>query len=298
MPYYVVRKNAPIKVQIKAFQDKKSGKVTEARKDILHRFACLDWTYQKKILDLFLDSGKSDREWAYTKLLRIWDDSFTKKIKVLWEMYHEDKCSWVIIRHLPERYIAEKMIELDYGRNYFFICMRLGKQMKWRIDKNRLSILDYLSLYEHIELSMEDSEALDLLYILVHDICVGKIRWWEVVRNISRGSVFSATSFPEINTAIQHVYGIGCQEAAIAFENWNENIKKEIIECDEYKVLYNSPMDDSTYQHRISGLGVEMVYKALDSKYKKTNDPSIEEMRAPFSYYSVVSNEYSGELPF
>ena len=76
MPYSVLIKNEPIATQIKNFQNKRSGKVTEARKDILHRFACLDWKDQKRILDLFLDSGKSDREWAYTKLLRIWDASF------------------------------------------------------------------------------------------------------------------------------------------------------------------------------------------------------------------------------
>ena len=47
MSYYVVTKNPPIATQIKNFQNKRSGKVTEARRDIQHRFACLDWKDQK-----------------------------------------------------------------------------------------------------------------------------------------------------------------------------------------------------------------------------------------------------------
>ena len=164
MPYYVVTKNPPIATQIKNFQNKRSGKVTEARRDIQHRFACLDWKDQKKILKLFLESGYTDRDWAYSKLLRIWDDSFTEKVKTLWDQYHEDKCSWVIIRHLPKEFLLERMHELDYDRNYYFICRRLYNSSDWKIDKGRLSILDCLSLTEEMQTSMDDSEALDYLF--------------------------------------------------------------------------------------------------------------------------------------
>ena len=297
MPYYVLIKNEPIATQIKNFQNKRSGKVTEARKDILHRFACLDWKDQKRILDLFLDSGKSDREWAYTKLLRIWDDSFTEKIKMLWNKYHEDKCSWVIIRHLPEEYILEKMIELDYGRNYFFICMRLCKRKNWKIDKSRLSILDYLSLSDEIEASMKDSEALELLFMLVHDMCVGGLTR-DDVRYISHGAIFSATSFSKINTALSHVYGLGCRQAALEFEKWNENIQKRIFESMEYKEINQTPMNDSTYQSQVSGLGLAYLYTALDDKYKKADDPSLEQIRNPFPYYTIFSKVESENLPF
>ena len=297
MPIYVVTKNPPIATQIKNFKNKKSGKVTEARRDIQHRFACLDWKDQKKILNLFLESGQTDRDWAYSKLLWIWDDSFTEKIKTLWDKYHEYKCSWVIIRHLPKEFILEKMQEIDIGRNYYFISLRLSGLTNWEIDKEKLSIKDYLSLCSQTERSMDDLEVLDLLFMLVHDKCVeGPTQ--EDLKNISYGSIFSATSFSEIRTALYHVYGIGCNQAAVEFEKWNEAIQLRITESKDYHEICETPMSDRTYQTRIYSICIEYIYTALHNRYKKADDPSIEQMKAPFAYYTVVPDYNNDELPF
>lgn len=61
-------RNNPIATVIKNYLDKKSGKVTESRKEIQRRFFGLDWKDQKKIMSAFLDAGKSDRDWAYSRL--------------------------------------------------------------------------------------------------------------------------------------------------------------------------------------------------------------------------------------
>ncbi len=77
------KRNAPIAQLIKDFANKKSGKVTESRVEIKRRFEFLDWKVQKKILTVFLNSGKSDRQWAYSRALDNWDKSFEPKIKEL-----------------------------------------------------------------------------------------------------------------------------------------------------------------------------------------------------------------------
>lgn len=297
MPYYVLKKNVSIAAQIKNYQNKRSGKVTEARMDIKHRFACLDWKDQKRILSMFLESGKADRDWAYSKLLRMWDDSFSEKVKTLWDQYHEDKCSWVIIRHLPKEFLLERMHELDYGRNYYFICRRLCTSSNWKMDKNRLTIQDYLTLAEELRLSIDNSEALDLLFMLVHDMCIRGLTL-EQVKYITHGSVFSATSFSPIKAALFHLYAIDCRQAATEFEKWNEKIQIRIFESKEFKEINQTPMNDRTYQCRISGLGLEYIYSALDEKYKKSDDPPIEFMRNPFPYYAIAPKEDSEELPF
>lgn len=297
MPYYVFKKNVSIATQIKNYQNKRSGKVTEARKDIQHRFSCLDWKDQKRILSMFLESGKADRDWAYSKLLWMWDDSFSEKVKTLWDQYHEDKCSWVVIRHFPKEFLLERMHELDYGRNYYFICRRLYDSSNWKIDKARLSILDFLSLTEEIQASMEDSDALDLLFMLVHDMCVGGLTL-EQVKFLTRGCVFCATSFSPIKTALCHLYGIGCLQAVAEFEKWNGSIQIRLFESKEFKEINQTPMDDRTYQCRISGLGLEYIYTALDEDYKKADDPPIEFMRNPFPYYAIAPEENSEDLPF
>ncbi|MBO5538049.1 MAG: hypothetical protein J5965_11905 [Aeriscardovia sp.] len=75
MPYKQIPKNRPIATLVKWYADKKSGKVSDARKEIQKRFDYLDWKDQKRILLLFLQAGKSDRIWAYSKIYRQWDNT-------------------------------------------------------------------------------------------------------------------------------------------------------------------------------------------------------------------------------
>ncbi len=76
MIYNIRKRNAPIATLIKNFVNKRSGKVTESREEIQRRFDYLDWKDQKKIILVFLDAGKKDRQWAYSKTLDYWDKSF------------------------------------------------------------------------------------------------------------------------------------------------------------------------------------------------------------------------------
>lgn len=94
-----IPRNKPVATVIKNYVDKKSGKVSDSRKEIQRRFFVLDWKDQKKIQTAFLDSGILNRSWAYSRVLDLWDASFEQKIQALWEAYHEDKCARVIIRH-------------------------------------------------------------------------------------------------------------------------------------------------------------------------------------------------------
>ena len=110
MGYYKEKKrNTPIATLIKNYINKKSGKVSDSRDEIQIRFDYLDWKDQKKILSAFLESGKKDRQWAYSKILDYWDKSFEQKIKELWEQLHEDKCSWAVIRYFPIEYLTQNI---------------------------------------------------------------------------------------------------------------------------------------------------------------------------------------------
>ena len=79
MRYQKRKRNTPIVTLIRNYEDKKSGKVSVSREKIKWRFDHLDWKDQKKILFAFMDSGISDREWAYSKMLDNWDDSFSRR---------------------------------------------------------------------------------------------------------------------------------------------------------------------------------------------------------------------------
>ena len=146
MKFQKPKRNTPIVTLIMNYVNKKSGKVSVSREEIKWRFDHLDWKDQKKILIAFLDSGISDREWAYSKMLDNWDESFLPKIKELWETYHEYKCSWSVIRYFPLEYIKEHIEEFTDERDYFFICLRLAKDKDYTIDLSKLSKRDYLAV--------------------------------------------------------------------------------------------------------------------------------------------------------
>lgn len=146
-----VSRNHPIATVIKNYVNKKSGKVTDSRNEIQRRFFGLDWKDQKKIVAAFLDSGVSDRDWAYSRLLDLWDASFEQKVLELWETYHEEKCAWVIIRHFPKEFISKHVNTFNEGRDYYFICRRLAADADFVIDKERLSKTDYLMALSHGE---------------------------------------------------------------------------------------------------------------------------------------------------
>lgn len=106
MPYRQQKRNKPIASLIKWYMDKKSRKVSESRKEIQKRFDYLDWKDQKHILFAFLKAGKSDRQWACSKIYRQWDNCFLEPIKALWEQYHENVCAWSVIEHLDRKSVV------------------------------------------------------------------------------------------------------------------------------------------------------------------------------------------------
>jgi len=171
MRYKRQKRNAPIATLIKNYTNKKSGKVSESREEIKWRFNWLDWKDQKKILAAFLDSVRSDREWAYGKVLDFWDDSFLPKVKELWETYHEYKCSWPVIRYFPLEYISEHIDDFTDERDYFFICLRLAKDKNFIIDRAKLSNTDYLAVLYHTDRYISAEDARDTLFATVHDCC-------------------------------------------------------------------------------------------------------------------------------
>ena len=122
----ITKHNRPIKTVLKEYVERQKGKVVEARKELQRRFNGLDWNIQKKILVAHLKSSKSDRGWAYTLLLNYWDKSFLPYVQEIWETYHEERCSWIIIRYFPKDYILNNLHLFDFKRNYMFICLRFG----------------------------------------------------------------------------------------------------------------------------------------------------------------------------
>ena len=160
MIYQTQKRNTPIATLIKNFINKKSGKVAESRKEIQRRFEHLDWKDQKKILIASLDSCKSDRQWAYSKLYNHWDKSFEEKVRKLWDELHEPMCAWPIIRFFPISYVKENMTSFTGERDFYFISLRLAEDPNYVIDKSKLRTVDYLAVLYYSGRMLSDDDAI------------------------------------------------------------------------------------------------------------------------------------------
>lgn len=183
MEYEKRKHNTPISTVIKSFLDKKGGKVRESRNEIDRRFNALDWRYQKQILFAFLESGKSDRAWAYSKLFVFWDDCFIPVLQELWEKYHEDTLTWLIIRYFPIDFLKKHNDRLCEGRNYYYICARMYDIKGFVVDKTRLNECDLIRIKRVIGESITLGEAKDMFFMLIYKFCKGayNFRAWRTV---------------------------------------------------------------------------------------------------------------------
>lgn len=276
------KRNTPIATLIRNYTNKKSGKVSESREEIKWRFNALDWKDQKKILLAFLNSCMSDREWAYGKMLNYWDDSFIPKVKELWETYDEYKCSWSVIRYFPLDYIKEHISDFTDERDYFFICLRLAKDENFVIDRSKLSNTDYLALLYHTGRDITCEDACDTLFSIVHACCLKETYLIDLDRlyKCKYRNVISPANFREVNLAFYYILKLQQYEAAGQFRNWNNAVEETIHNSPEFNAIdrNNFSLDFDYDQRRIKVARI-YAFQALDDKYKKDSDPSMEEMR-------------------
>ena len=273
------KRNTPVATLIRNYVNKKSGKVADSRSEIQFRFDYLDWKDQKKILLAFLESGKTDRFWAYTKLLDYWDKAFEPKVRELWEEYHEERSSWLAVRNFPLDYLSANIDRFDWERNYYFICLRLAVDKSFVIDRERLSPTDYLSVLSHTG-RKEDFDASELLFGIVHSICVDGFPLYEMplerYAKCSRGHVVTPLQFQNVSLAVYYLKELGEDAAVSAFEEWNEGVKKAIADSQEYRHLQESDLKDYSYRNEALRVARRYAYLALDDRYKLATDGDIE----------------------
>ena len=263
--------NKPIASVIKNYMDKKSGKVTESREEIRRRFHGLDWRDQKKIMNAFLDAGKSDREWAYSILLDLWDSSFETKVRELWEEYHDERCAWVIIRHFPLEYLKEHTEELSEDRNYYFICRRLATDAGYEINKDLLSPTDYLMVLYHANRTIEDHEATDILYQTVQEISV---HWWpslELSRYYrpDRKEMMSVSDFGKVSMTLYYLRKMGKVQVIQSFKEWDVSVQEGVSQCAEYAELLKQPLSDHDFADMLTRIVQRQIGQFLPEKYKR-----------------------------
>lgn len=287
MIYSERKRNTPIATLIKNYINKKSGKVTESREEIQRRFDHLDWKDQKRIMQAFLDSGKTDRLWAYSKLLDYWDKSFESRIKELWEQLHEDKCAWVITRHFPKEYLSQHIDQFTGDRDYCFICLRLADDKNFVIDRSRLSATDYLSVLYHTGRTLSDDKARDCLYNIVCAVCTEDNIYTQLSRYaiVDKDTIIGPILFQNVNLAVYYLRKMDLTDVVQQFERWNEGVQSTIFSSLEYRTIIKADLPEYDMREAMAKVTKKYSYLALSDKYKKA-DFSIEDILTPREWFA------------
>ena len=203
--------NTPLKSVLKEMQSDNRKIENVALKELRRRFVGLDKKEQISVLMHHLRREKSFREWAYSRLLDLWDDSFEPVITDLWERYHEEQCAWPIVRHFPTSYILEHKEELAIGRNRPFVIRRLCEDKSYVIDQRALNPYEYLWVISSTGRRISADEVWKLLVKVTKDICETKN-----VIDYADGETFSE----KLNKMLYHLDKMGMTAIADIYRNW------------------------------------------------------------------------------
>lgn len=290
MKFETQKRNAPIATLIKNYIDKNSGKVSDSRNEIRRRFDYLDWKDQKKIILAFLDSCKSDRQWVYKKLYRNWDKSFETKVREIWETYHEPMCAWTVIRFFPSDYVLDNLDLFSGERDYYFICLRFAEDQSFVIDESRLRPVDYLSVLFHSGRKILDDKALDILFGIVHDICVG-LQPNDIINNFGNRDIVTLSDSHSIKLAQYYLWESNA-EAVSAFDLWDQRLHDAIGQSEEYHNVLSSNEDDRSVHGKLVALAKRYAYEALDERYKLPSDfQAFDDRCEKTSFYDCFDDE-------
>lgn len=293
------QRNESITALLKAFTDKQSGKVAEARVKLRNRFNAQSFQMQRKILKAMLSASKQDRVWTYKQLSNAWDDFFFEDVKNLWEQYHEKECVAVIIKHFPMEYVYDNLSALDAHDNYTNLCIKLIHHPKFQIDKDRVKEAPVFSGYNDVEYlyilaksksSVEKGFATNTLFrqmatfINTHDSPPKYLRYtYNFVQQIEERTV--STKFFDFVSGILWCMGeLGLVEELIAFEEWDNMVKIKFLGNEELQYMGNAYSSEE--EKELWYLFLQTIAECLPNefqqliqfKYPSTSKPTKEDL--------------------
>lgn len=143
------RLNYPIEEVLDDYVNCRTGRVTEAKRQLKKRFDGLDHNMQEKVMMALMEQGgQIERNFVYEKLYgeEFWTDDYIPLIQRWWEEYQDSRLAKVIVKYCSREYILEHLEELEGLCNYATLCLRTGLPPK----EERLNPRTYLFVLKTI----------------------------------------------------------------------------------------------------------------------------------------------------
>ena len=243
-PYNPIKRNENIDTILKRFLDKKSKRVVESRKELKKRFEYLDFKDQKKIIKAFLESPNvNDIGWAGYQAGLHWDNCFIEPITKAFEKKQDLDLVITIIRHFPIEFVKQHE-EILASRDREDLCIRLGNEPDFSLEKYNLYIFEYLNILAHLkrEVPETEEEIEKRVFLFLYENIVREEggRDW--------GWKYSFTDFPELRKMI---WALGQLKMP--------NIVLKILDCQAY-ILANKKDDTYSESIRLARQWIEDVW--------------------------------------
>lgn len=165
------KRNHDVRELLMWYNNKKSGKVVLARKELQQRFLYLSYDEQLEIMRTFLRGNKTDLAWCYKILRKWWSDELLSQVIDLWDASHDECCGWLITRYATIDQLRERADYLSYRSNYSSLCKRLASEPWFVIDKEKLrtaldvdSEVRYLWIMSQTQEGLSNAEAWEIIY--------------------------------------------------------------------------------------------------------------------------------------
>jgi len=267
-------RNRPVATLIKEFSGHDRQKKAEARKELHRRFEFLDYNQQIKILLAHLDSISNDRQWAYTRLIDYWEPCFIAPVLKLWETHHEIRCSWPLVRHFPKEYIIEHLDELSsIQRNYYYICLRFGRDEDFTVDKTRLEPYDLVRAAYYLGLPFSYDEGMKCLFSIIEHACnKGNYLFDEIFVYFSCGSdrftVFSKKNIAILEYAHYYISKMEMTSVIKDIDAWINKVN-EVLKTDaEWIELNQKVMSDRNFNDCAEPIVKRILYQLIPDNYR------------------------------
>lgn len=252
------QRNRPAAALIREYTERVKGKMSIARDELHRRFDSLDYNQQKKILIAHLKGSRSDRHWAYPRLLDYWDNSFIAPVLQAWDEYHEPRCSWAIIRYFPKEYIMQHFDELAaIERNYYHICLRFGADSDFEIDRKLLEPLDFLCVMFRSRRFVESGQALRCFYEIAGQTCRTAHIFplaLDLKPHDPRTEKLQPLMISDIRLAFYYIAKMDIYPATTVLSDWMDRITAEIQASKEWSRIRKRPLSD--YQFKLQAIHI------------------------------------------
>lgn len=273
-------RNRPVATLMKEFSGHDNKKKAVARKELHRRFDYLDYSQQIKILLAHLDSVSNDRKWAYTRLIDYWEPCFIAPVLKLWESYHEPRCTWSMVQHFPKEYIIENIDILTViPRNYYYICLRFGRDDDFTIDKTKLAPYDLIRLAYKTGLPLSYDEVMQCLFSIIEKACNDWGATIDIEEHImitagdDRFVRFKKDNIPILEYACYYVSKMEMSDIIQYMDAWIDGINVTLGKDKEWMGLNQLVLKDMSFNYKAIAILKRIMLRHIPQKYRSQASP-------------------------